>query len=315
MYGLRSSLLVAVILLFLTVFARGEGTPQTERSGASLFADDNLTAWLVMFTDKISRTPEKRAAMVEKLGFKRVGFEAFEKYIPILNEQMDAYERHGIQVTSVYFLIKTEKPSEEESVQRILETLKRRKATPELWVMFPRGAFDKASQEKRLESMITAFSDMARAAKDAGCRMGLYNYGSWFGDVDMQLAIIKGVRERTEIEIGTVFNFHRGHQHMEDFAIAIRRMQPHLMAVNLNGMKQVDAGKTGGSALILPVGEGDAELSMMQELVDCGYQGPIGLIDHQSGVDAEIQLKANLAGLKQLRTQIKPPATSSHKDK
>jgi sugar phosphate isomerase/epimerase len=152
--------------------------------------------------------------------------------------------------------------------------------------------------------MIRAFSNLAKTVNEAGCRLALYNYGSWFGAVDVQLEIIAGVRERTGVEIGTVFNFHRGHQHMKDFPEALERMRPHLMAVNLNGMNLADAGTTEGNAKILPLGEGDHELTMMKQLLDSGYNGPIGIIDHRDGVDAEQALRANLEGLKKLRSEL-----------
>ncbi|APZ93598.1 sugar phosphate isomerase/epimerase family protein [Fuerstiella marisgermanici] len=277
---------------------------KTNSAAAELFADENLTAWLVIFTDAKKRTPEQRAKMVADLGFKKVGFEAFEKYVPILDEQMEENEKHGLETTSVYFVMKTETPSEEPHVKAIFDVLKKRKATPEIWAMFPRGAFNDAPQEQRVEKMIVAFSELAEHCKAAGCKLALYNYGSWFGAVDVQLAIIDGVKERTGIKIGTVLNFHRGHQHMPDFPEALQKMLPHLVMVNLNGMNQKDAGKTGGGAKILPLGDGDAELTMMRQLAESGYRGPIGIIDHQSGVDAEVQLKANLKGLEELRKKL-----------
>ncbi|MCA9090471.1 MAG: sugar phosphate isomerase/epimerase [Planctomycetaceae bacterium] len=302
-----SALLASLFIAAGSSSACAQETTAPPTSTQDLYSDENLTAWLVMFTDPTKRTPDERAAMLERLHFKRVGFEAFDKYVPLLESQMEAYERHGIEVTSVYVVINTEKPSEESSVKKILEVLQRRKATPEIWAMFPRGAFQDAPADKRLETMITAFTDLAKAVDAAGCRLGLYNYGSWFGEVDMQLAIIDGVRERSGIRIGTVFNFHRGHQHMQDFPAALERMKPHLMAVNLNGMNLKDAKPSNGNAIIIPLGQGDHEVTMMKQLAASGYTGPIGIIDHRSGVDAEEALIANLEGLKVIRKKLDDP--------
>src|SRR5690606_34403773 len=100
-------------------------------------------------------------------------------------------------------------------------------------------------------------------------------------------------------------NFHRGHQHMKDFPQVLEQMMPHLDAVNLNGMNWKDADYDGGGARILPLGKGDYELTMMRQLAESGYRGPIGIIDHRSGVDAEVALQENLDGLVKLREELK----------
>lgn len=84
--------------------------PQTV---ADLLAPENLTAWLVMFTDPTRRTVEERAEMVARHGFRKVGFEAFPKYVPLLEEQMEAYAQHGIETTCVYMVVETQTPSNE----------------------------------------------------------------------------------------------------------------------------------------------------------------------------------------------------------
>lgn len=89
-----------------------------------------------------------------------------------------------------------------------------------------------------MEKLIEAFSDLARRAEKSGCKLAIYNYGSWFGEVDVQLGVIEGIRKETGIDVGTVLNFHRGHHLMDEFPEALERMMPHLVAVNINGMEQ-----------------------------------------------------------------------------
>ncbi len=282
-----------------------ESRASSSTAAESLYATDNLTAWLVMFTDSVKRTPDERAEMVAQFGFKKAGFEAFKKYVPILEQQMDAYAKRNIKVTSVYVVVETETPSEEAHVKQILDVLQRRGETPQIWAMFGRGSFQSTTDEERNKKLIAAFSDLAKCVDKAGCELALYNYGSWFGTLDVQLAVIEGVRQNTGIKIGTVLNFHRGHQHMKDFPLVLEQMMPHLYAVNLNGMNWKDADYDGGGARILPLGSGDYELTMMRQLAESGYRGPIGIIDHRSGVDAEVALKENLDGLVKLREKLK----------
>ena len=56
---------------------------------------------------------------------------------------------------------------------------------------------------------------------------------------------------------------------------------------------------------ILPLGQGKHETAMLQTLIDSGYSGPIGILDHRNDTDSKIALKANLDGLKILENQLK----------
>ncbi|QDU39602.1 Xylose isomerase-like TIM barrel [Maioricimonas rarisocia] len=299
--GLSLLLLPAVIPSLLAAdepAAERDFVPQT---AAELLAPENLTAWLVMFTDPTRRTVEERAEMVARHGFRKVGFEAFPKYVPLLEEQMEAYSQHGIETTCVYMVIETQTPSKEAHVTHIFDVLERRGETPDIWAMFSRNSFKDVPEQERMEKLIEAFSDLARRAEKSGCKLAIYNYGSWFGEVDVQLGVIEGIRGETGIDVGTVLNFHRGHHLMDDFPEALRRMMPHLVAVNINGMNSKDAGYRGGGAKILPVGQGDYEQTMLQQLFDAGYRGPIGIIDHRNGIDADTALSENLQGVARLR--------------
>ena len=90
-----------------------------------------------------------------------------------------------------------------------------------------------------------------------------------------------------------MYNFHHGHSHVADFPQLARRMQPYLLTVNINGMRE-------GGPQILAVGLGGHEASMLRELAASGYRGPIGILHHRDGVDAEKGLNENLLGIRQL---------------
>ena len=70
-------------------------------------------------------------------------------------------------------------------------------------------------------------------------------------------------------------------------------MQPYLLTVNINGMRE-------DGPQILQVGRGTHEAAMLRELIAAGYGGPIGILHHRDGVDAEQGLKENLLGIEQL---------------
>jgi hypothetical protein len=56
----------------------------------------------------------------------------------------------------------------------------------------------------------------------------------------------------------------------------------------------------GARPKILPVGSGQHEQAMMEAIQRSGYAGPIGILGHREDMDAEISLKQNLDGMKQV---------------
>ena len=61
----------------------------------------------------------------------------------------------------------------------------------------------------------------------------------------------------------------------------------------------------GNQNKILPIGKGVHEHDMIKEVLRQGYQGPIGILDHRSELDAELSLKQNLDGLDVLVNELK----------
>jgi sugar phosphate isomerase/epimerase len=77
-------------------------------------------------------------------------------------------------------------------------------------------------------------------------------------------------------------------------------MKPYLLAINLNGMSR-DGERTGRQ--ILPLGQGELDLKLLNILSQNGWRGPIGLLNHTSE-DAEVRLQENLTGLRRLVAQL-----------
>jgi sugar phosphate isomerase/epimerase len=121
-------------------------------------------------------------------------------------------------------------------------------------------------------------------------RIGLYNHGDWFGNPVNQLKIIQVLNDPG---IGIVYNFHHAHAQIDRFPSLMSVMKPHLLAVNIDGMRR-------SGPQILTVGSGDEEKAMLQELLMSGYTGPIGILGHIETEDVEVVLKRNLDGLRKL---------------
>ena len=78
-------------------------------------------------------------------------------------------------------------------------------------------------------------------------------------------------------------------------------MLPFLHCVNLNGMN------SGAKPKILTLGQGEHELTMLRILIEIGYKGPIGVLDHQGHLDTKEVHSDNLDGLAWLTGKILNP--------
>src|SRR5262249_45440442 len=138
---------------------------------------------------------------------------------------------------------------------------------------------------------------LAEEAAKIGCSVGLYNHGGWFGEPENQIAIIEQLKLPN---VGIVYNLHHGHVHLDRFPELLKKMRPHLYALNLNGMER-NGDQLGKK--ILPLGQGALDLDLLRAVRASGYQGPIGIIGHTQD-DAEARLQDNLDGLQWLVDQL-----------
>ena len=288
---MKTILRLAILLLAFAAGARAENPP-------AVFARENLMAWCIVPFDAKKRGPEERAAMLEQLGIKRLAYDYRAEHIPTFDAELDALKKHGIELTAWWF-----PGALNDEAKNILAVIGRHGAHPQLWITGG-GAPVKYPEEQaqRVEQEAARIRPIAEAAAQLGCKVALYNHGAWFGEPENQIAIIGKLGLPN---VGIVYNFHHGHAHLARFAELWRKMQPHLLAVNLNGM--VADGETTGRK-ILTLGAGTEESAMLRVIRDSGWRGPVGIINHRPELDAEQALRDNLAGLDRLVSTL-PPAS------
>lgn len=265
-----------------------EGAP----AGANLFARDNLVAWCIVPFDAKKRNPEERAEMLARLGFKHYAYDWRAEHLPTLQREIDALRGRGIALDAVWF------PGLDKDGRFILDVLARNKIKTQLWVTGGGGPTGSAEEQRqRVAAESNRIRPIAEAAAAIGCTVGLYNHGGWFGEPENQLAILKKLKLAN---VGIVYNQHHGHDHLDRFAALLEKMQPHLLALNLNGMTKEGDRK---GQKILPLGQGDLDLELLKTIRASGYQGKIGVLGHTMD-DAEERLKDNLEGLAWLAAQL-----------
>jgi len=94
---------------------------------------------------------------------------------------------------------------------------------------------------------------------------------------------------------------------MRELAPLLKQMLPYLHCLNLNGMNDNAQPK------IVGLGKGQHEKEMLKVVLDSGYTGPIGILDHRGVLDARESLEENLQGLRWLENELKKPGSGGEK--
>ncbi len=281
-------------------------------AGRDIWAHDNLAAWCVVPFDAQKRSPEERAAMLARLGFRYFAYDWRAKDIPTFDAEIEALHRHGIQLLAWWFPFDADDPQ----ARATLEVFRRHDVHPQLWVALspiglprtpeelsrlPKNPEEQQALVRRSSERIAA---LVRLADPYGCRVELYNHNGWFGMLDNELAVIESLQRAGVDNVGLVYNFSHArdawHDDSRDFPRLWARIQGHVVAVNVTGMHWE-------GQEVYP-SQGDSELEMMRVILASGWQGPVGLIAEKGG-DAETTLRNYLTGLDWLAAELKSPGS------
>jgi hypothetical protein len=170
-----------------------------------LLAKDNLVAWCIVPFDAKRRGPEERAAMLERLGIRRMAYDWRDEHVSQFEEEVAAYKRHGITLHAFWTPVNTASPMAEPHWPVVLDLVKRHDVRPELWTMLNNALVDSLPEEARSQRAAEILAPVARAAAERGCKLGLYNHGGWFGEPDHQIMIIKALREGVAKSTGAIY--------------------------------------------------------------------------------------------------------------
>ncbi|MFV2068947.1 MAG: LamG-like jellyroll fold domain-containing protein, partial [Pirellulales bacterium] len=272
--------------------------PKSSHVDTSLFALDNLFAWCIVPFDGKKRGPEARAAMLERLGIRGLAYDYRAEHVPTFDEELAALKRHHIQLIAWWF-----PTTLNAEARHILDVLKRHKLQTQLWVTGSGGpTTSDAERKQRIDAEAARIRPIAEAAAEIGCTVALYNHGGWFGEPENQVAIL---RRLGLPNVGIVYNLHHGHAHIDRFPQLLQAMKPHLLAICLNGMARLGGANR---SKILPIGAGKYDRQLLSAIVESGWRGPIGILNHTDH-DAQARLQDNLEGLAWVVKQLegRPP--------
>ncbi len=330
---MRAFNVASLAVLAFAIFA-ANAPAADQRTAPSLWAHDNLLAWCVVPFDANKRGPEERAQMLERLGIKRFAYDWRERDIPTFDAEIEALQRHGIELTAWWFPLAADDPV----AKSTLETFKRHGVHPQLWVVSTRkgpeipgmpkteeeynkltpeqlkklsleyGQADtpktKKGQSERIDDEAQRIAALVRLAAPYGVKIQLYNHNGWFGMEENQLAIIERLKQLGVSGVGMVYNFSHARDDVHDdtkhFSSLWKRIKPYVVVVNITGTHM-------DGDLIYP-SQGDRELEMMRTIEASGWSGPVGLIAEKGG-DAEVTLKNYLIGLDWLSAELEHPGS------
>ena len=289
--------------LLVLIPAAGGESRQRSAPAASAFAKTNLHAWAFEEYDAVSRSPAERAQVLETVGLTKAGYigrnvermKEFDAYVA-------AYNARKIELVAVWTPVNSDAPLQEPQIQMFLEAVERHKLRIQWWVTLEQL---KQGGDQTIERAVSVVRNLNAEAVRRGLRLALYGHGrdSWFTQPENQLEIIRRLPQ-ADAAVGIAYNFHHAHSQLDRFATVFPKMQPHLMAVNLNGMRAE-------GPMILPIGEGDREQQMIAVIHKSGFHGPVGVLHHQRSMDAAKGLARNIAGLRQILVAIGDSAGAS----
>jgi hypothetical protein len=279
----ETAIALAIACLSGAVVRSGESI---EAKLPSVFARQNLVAWCVVPFDAQRRTPEQRAAMLARLGFTKLAYDWRNEHVPTFEREIRALKRHGIEFFAFWG-----------AHEAMFSLFEKYRIAPQVWQTL--GSPKAETQDERVATAAKKLLPLVERTRALGSKLGLYNHGGWGGEPQNLVAVCTWLRKNAKADhVGIVYNLHHGHDHIPDFAASLERMKPFLLCLNLNGMND------GAKPKILPVGRGKHDKRLLRHICDSGYQGPLGILDHRANLDAEVSLRENLDGLRQMLERL-----------
>ncbi len=248
---------------------------------------ENLVAWCIVPFDSEKRNPYQRAEMIDRLGLKHVAYDWRDQHIQEFEEEILAYKEHGIELFAFW-----------RGHDEAFKLFKKHGISPQIWRTVPTPS---AKSSERLAKVVEELLPLAEKTKQEGLKLGLYNHGGWGGLPENLVATCEALREKGFEDVGIVYNFHHAHPRIDQFAGDLRDMLPYLYCVNLNGMLDPESHDVAkNSKKIRPIASGDHEARMILDLINLGYDGPVGILGHVQTRDVEEVLRENIDGLESI---------------
>ncbi len=277
-----------LVLLILTLFNNSNAQNLATHSTPENFKTENLVAWCIVPFDALNRTPFERSEMLVDLGLTRVAYDWRQNHIAEFEKEILQYKKHNIE----FFAFWNGHPLAFELFQKY-------DIHPQIWKTVPNP--EGVVKDEKINDCANTLEELADKTNKLGFKLGLYNHGGWGGEPENMVAVCKELNKRGFQNVGIVYNFHHAHSRIEDFAKNLKLMKPYLLCLNLNGMAEPSTvNEQIQESKILPLGSGVYEKTMIQIVLESGYDGPIGILGHIKTQDVANSLQNNITGLQKI---------------
>jgi hypothetical protein len=250
----------------------------------------NVAAANIVASDLNARTPRERAAMLRRIGIRHLIWDWRDQDALQFDAELDALHNQGITLGGIRIphpMPGTVSPH----VREFVTEAARRGLAPDLWLAVASEQVGTAGEH--IWRAADHVEPLAQLAADHGMCVLLANETGFFAEPRNLVALVEALAERGRGNVGIAYQQQHGHAHIADFARHLEVMQPHLVAIALNGMDP-NAEETG--RVILPYGAGRADRKIAHIIAASGWQGQLVVQGH-SRDDAELRLLDNLEGL------------------
>lgn len=250
--------------------------------------------WCIVAYDSLERTPANRIEMINELGFTKYAYDWRDKHLDDTLFELELATNSGIEIISVWLWLNAKRDSLDslsKANERMFTIVKESGIKTTFWVSLSPNFFTEQSDEYSLKKAIELIDFIAKKASAIGCNIALYNHTGWFANPYNQISILTALPQHN---LKLVYNFHHAHDDIDNFSTIAKAIQPHLSAVNLNGMNK-------GGAKILTIGKGKYEMQMIETLRYLGFNGPWGIMGHVENADVRKVLLGNIEGLKAIQ--------------
>ena len=278
-------------------------TPVIHAEPPANFKRENLVAWCIVPVNAKQRNPRECAAMLTRLGLKRVACDSKDTPLAEIETEITVYVESGIELFSF-----------RSGGDDAYPVFSKHGIKPQIWQALQTGKG--LSNAEKVASAAEALVPLAQKTGESGLALGLYNEGGWGGLPNNMVAVCKTLREKGFKHVGLVYHFHHAHPRIATFSDDLAKMKPYLLCVNLNGMADPateDASKA--AVKVKAIGSGKFEREMIATLIAQSYTGPVGVLGHVTTRDVEEVLSENLVGLEKLLAELPPkdlPVTSEN---
>ena len=269
----------------------------------------NVAAARIVAYDFADRTPRERAKMLRRIGIRHIVWDWRDEHALQFDAELDAMREQGINVSGLWAphpLPDSGEPDHDarlgqinQHVRQFVTEAARRGLAPDLWVAVEFGhegwasALHPAAELARIWRAADHLEPLVRLAAANGMCVLLTNHLGFFGEPANLAALVEALAERGLQNVGIAYQQQHGHSHIARFAEHLAAMQPHLVAIALNGMDP-DGVETGRK--ILPYGAGRSDRKLAHIIAASGWKGQLAVQGHSKD-DAEVRLLDSLDGL------------------